>query len=68
MINSYNSAILFGALEFVQTIIFSNIMTEILFGNLDNIFVRHLPRIFREKSAENKNKILFGFGVRIQYL
>ena len=53
MTNSYNSALLFGALEFVC--------------NPANVFVRNLPRIVRRKFAE-MNKISFGFGIRLLLL
>ena len=59
MINSYNSAILFGALEFVKNFVSRFFLISrqkySWFGNPDKIFVRRLPR---------KNKqIFFGFGV-----
>ena len=58
MINSYNWAILIAELEFVQTIIsqFVQISWQKYkwFGNPVNIFVQHLPRIFRGKSEWNK--------------
>ena len=70
MINSYNWAILFGALKSVQTITYfaicSNIKTEILLVWQPRQHIcRHLPRIFRGKSAgpRRKNKSSFGFEI-----
>ena len=67
MINSYNLAIIFGALEFVQNYYFaicSNIMTNILMVSQPGIiFVRHLPRIFRGNYSGNprkKSPLVFG--------
>ena len=64
MINSYNSAILFGA--FVLTIASQFVLISYQkykwFGNPDNNIVRDLTQKICGKFAE-KNKIYFGFGI-----